>query len=73
MVAAPDWPAAPGMFVMLARFSMVWVGALTGVGTVPGGGGICIDDGRMEREREGGGKMEGSLEEEDTAEEFGGF
>lgn len=73
MVAPPDWPAAPGTLVMLARFSMVWVGGLTGVGTVPGGGGICRDDGRMEREREGGAKMEGSLGEEDGAEEDGGF
>lgn len=72
IVAAPDWPAAPGTLVMLARFSMVWVGALTGLGTVPGGGGMCRD-GRMEREREGGAKMEGSPEEEGTAEEFGGF
>lgn len=72
IVAAPDWPAAPGTLVMLARFSMVWVAGLTGVGTVPGGGGICRDDGRMEREREGGAKMEGSLEE-DVAEEVGGF
>lgn len=72
MVAAPDWPAVPGTLVMLARFSMVWVGGLTGVGTVPGGGGICRDDGRMDREREGGAKMEGSLEE-DVAEEVGVF
>lgn len=73
MVAAPDWPAAPGTLVMLARFSMVWVGGLTGVGTVPGGGGICRDCGRMDREMEGGARMEGSLEEEDGADKVGGF
>lgn len=73
IVAAPDCPAAPETLVMLARFSMVWVGALTGVGTVPGGGGICMEDGRMDRGREGGAKREGSLEEEGVEEEGGGF
>lgn len=73
MVAAPDWPGAPGTLVMLARFSMVCVGGWTGVETVPGGGGICIEGGRMDRGREGGAKIEGSPGEEDGAEEDGGF